>query len=81
MRISRSEWELIVAGVAYFLINGVNTMPSKRPVDFYQWFYDWAHLMLSSPMAQQFERRMHIEPNGTSTTDTIKTSTPAQETK
>lgn len=77
----RLEGELLVVG-AYVVIAGVNTMPKPgTKFELYPWLYDWAHVLLNSPMVTRFERKMDIASNGTVATDTKVTTGSVQEVK
>lgn len=76
----RTEMEAVFVG-GYILIAGVSTMP--KPGDkfaVYQWIYDWAHLLLNSPMAMRIESRFQVsQPNGTVSSESkISTTEPAK---
>ena len=74
----RTEMEAVFVG-GYILIAGVSTMP--KPGDkfaVYQWIYDWAHLLLNSPMAMRIEQRFQVSQNGTVATETKTITEPAK---
>lgn len=78
----RTELELLFAA-AYIVIAGVNTMPkpgTHKPgeggAEFYAWLYDWAHVLLNSPLVTRFESKLNM-PNGTIVTES-QTTTGAQ---
>ena len=78
----RTEFELVLAA-AYILIAGVNTMPkpgTHKPgegwAEFYAWLYDWAHVLLNSPLVTRFESKLNITPtpSGNAITETQTTT-------
>lgn len=79
MHVSGTTGTALIVGGAYAGIAAVNTMPKPgEKIDvgrIYQWFYDWAHMMLNSPMAARFESKYSLSPGGTLTETQTVTGT------
>lgn len=60
-RLSVSQWMIVLGGLGYVVVAGVNTMPSPgEEFDAYRWLYDWSHLLLNSPGAQRLEQKLGL---------------------
>jgi hypothetical protein len=42
-----AHWVAISGASLYTLSAAIGTMQPKRPIDWYQWFYDWSHVMIN----------------------------------